>query len=71
MAGKLKSTTSLLALFIAVGPAMAQQVGTATAVNPSSEGTPPGGTTTTLAVGARVLHKEHIHTSPTGSVRTS
>src|ERR1700730_5705024 len=69
MAGKLKSTTSVLALFIAVGPAMAQQVGTATAVNPNSESTPPGGSTTKLTVGARVVHKEHIHTSPTGSVQ--
>ena len=48
---------------------MAQQIGTATAVNPSTEGTPPGGSTTTLTVGARVLHKERIHTSPTGSVQ--
>lgn len=69
MPGKLKSTTSLLALFVALGPAAAQQVGTATAVNPASESTPPGGSTTTLNVGARVLHKERIHTSPTGSVQ--
>jgi hypothetical protein len=48
---------------------MAQQIGTATAVNPGSEATPPGGPTTTLTVGARVLHKERIHTSPTGSVQ--
>jgi hypothetical protein len=69
MAGKLKSTTSVLALFIAVGPAMAQQVGTATAVNPKTESAPPGGSTTTLTVGARVVHKERIHTSPSGSVQ--
>jgi hypothetical protein len=37
--------------------------------HPSAEGTPPGGSTTTLTVGARVLHKERIHTSPTGSVQ--
>jgi hypothetical protein len=66
----------ILALAIAVvalppglTSAVAQQVGTATAVNPSSEGTAPGGSTTTLTVGARVLHKERIHTSPTGSVQ--
>jgi hypothetical protein len=47
----------------------AQQIGTTTAVNPSSEATPPGGSITTLTVGARVLHKERIHTSPTGSVQ--
>jgi hypothetical protein len=58
-----------LALMPGLVPAVAQQVGTATAVNPSSEGTPPGGSTTTLTVGARVLHKERIHTSPTGSVQ--
>jgi FecR protein len=69
MAGKLKSTTSLFALFVALGPAAAQQIGTATAVNPTTESTPPGGSTTTLNVGARVLHKERIHTSPTGSVQ--
>ena len=69
------ATLAIAVAAIVVAPgmikqAMAQQVvGTATAVNPSSEGTPPGGTTTTLAVGARVLHKEHIHTSPTGSVQ--
>ena len=63
---------SAFAIAIAVGslaPAAAQQVGTATAVNPSSEGTPPGGSTTTLTIGARVLHKERIHTSPTGSLQ--
>jgi hypothetical protein len=74
MAAKFHSAA--LALVIAataatpiVRPALAQQVGTATAVNPTSEGTPPGGTTTTLTIGARVLHKEHIHTSPTGSLQ--
>jgi hypothetical protein len=79
MTGKIQSMTIrsvILALAITtvasmsgVAPVLAQQIGTATAVNPSSEGTPPGGSTTTLTVGARVLHKEHIHTSPTGSVQ--
>jgi FecR-like protein len=79
MTGKIQSVaiqSVIVALAIAavvaiagVAPSLAQQVGTATAVNPSSEGTPPGGSTTTLTVGARVLHKEHIHTSPTGSVQ--
>jgi FecR protein len=61
-----------LALTIAVvpvAPALTQQIGTATAVNPSTEGTPSGGSTTTLTIGARVLHKERIHTSSTGSVQ--
>jgi hypothetical protein len=48
---------------------LAQQVGTATAVNPTSESTPPGGSAVTLTVGARVVHKERIHTTPTGSVQ--
>ncbi len=50
-------------------PAGAQQVGTATAVNPLSESTPPGATTVALNVGARIVHKERIHTTPTGSVQ--
>lgn len=50
-------------------PAAAQEVGTATAVNPTSESTPPGGSTQTLTLGAHIIHKEHIHTSPSGSVQ--
>lgn len=70
MTGKYRSVAlAFAAVLIGAAPAMAQQVGTATAVNPSSEGTRPGGSTTTLTVGARVLHKERIHTSPTGSVQ--
>jgi hypothetical protein len=69
MTAKLHSVVLALAIAVAASPAVAQQVGTATAVNPSSEGTPPGGSTTTLAVGAHVLHKERIHTSPSGSVQ--
>ena len=75
MVGKIHSVALALAIaLVAAAPAMvrqamAQQIGTATAVNPSTEGTPPGGSTTTLTVGARVLHKERIHTSPTGSVQ--
>ena len=50
-------------------PVSAQQVGTATAVNPTTESTPPGSGTTTLTVGAHVVHKERIHTTPSGSVQ--
>jgi hypothetical protein len=57
------------AALIAAGPARAQQVGTATAVNPMTEGTPLAGTMSPLAVGARVMHKERIHTSASGSVQ--
>src|SRR6202044_2107077 len=56
------------ALFAAAS-ASAQQVGTATAVNPLSESTPPGGTATPLIVGAHVVHNERIHTSPGGTVQ--
>ena len=50
-------------------PAVAQQVGTATAVNPLSESTPPGAATVPLTVGARIIHKERIHTTPSGTVQ--
>jgi FecR protein len=63
-------------LFLAVpivilisAPAMAQEVGTTTAVNPLSESTPPGGTAAPLIVGAHVVHNERIHTSPVGTVQ--
>jgi hypothetical protein len=51
------------------GTALAQQVGTATAVNPETRTTPPGGGTVVLKVGAHVMHKERIKTTPTGSVQ--
>jgi len=51
------------------GLARAQQVGTATAVNPTSESTKPGATTVSLTVGANIVHKERIHTTPSGSVQ--
>ena len=70
MAGKYISVALALAvILIGAATAIAQQVGTATAVNPNSESTPPGGSTIKLTVGARVVHKERIHTSPTGSVQ--
>jgi FecR protein len=50
-------------------PASAQQVGTATAVNPTSESTKPGATTVNLTVGANIVHKERIHTTPSGTVQ--
>lgn len=50
-------------------PAAAQQVGTATAVNPLSEGTPPQGTTAPLVVGAHIVHNEKIHTTPEGTLQ--
>jgi hypothetical protein len=62
-------TALLLAALAWSIPAAAQQVGTATAVNPLSERTPPGATTKTLTVGARIVHKERIHTTPSGTVQ--
>jgi hypothetical protein len=52
-----------------VSSASAQQVGTATAVNPLSESTPPGGTTGPLVVGAHIVHKERVHTTPAGTAQ--
>src|SRR5690348_1279011 len=68
---KLQNTIILLLGWLAFTPAtaMAQQVGTATAVNPETRSTPPGGSTVVLRVGAHVVHKEHIKTTPTGSVQ--
>jgi FecR protein len=65
-----QSVAVLLAAAIVIAqPAAAQEVGVATAVNPTTESTPPGGSTQTLTIGARIIHKEHIHTSPSGSVQ--
>ena len=50
-------------------PALAQQVGTATAVNPLSQSTQPGAQVVTLQVGAHIVHKERIKTTPTGTVQ--
>jgi len=64
-----KITVLIAGAILAAIPAVAQQVGTATAVNPLSESTPPGATTVALTVGARIVHKERIHTTPSGSVQ--
>src|SRR5580700_10008442 len=68
---ELEKTIALLLAGTALitSPVFAQEVGTATAVNPESQSTPPGGSTTTLKVGARVVHKERIKTTPKGSVQ--
>jgi hypothetical protein len=50
-------------------PAAAQNVGTATAVNPDTHATPPGASVIALTVGARIVHKERIQTTPTGTVQ--
>jgi hypothetical protein len=62
-------TVALTIALLAAAPAAAQQVGTATAVNPLSESTPPGGATAPLVVGAHIVHKERVHTTPAGTVQ--
>ena len=60
---------ALASALSAAAPASAQQVGTATAVNPLSESTPPGGATAPLVVGAHIVHKERVHTTPAGTAQ--
>jgi hypothetical protein len=60
---------ALAAVALTTLPAVAQEVGTATAVNPLTESIQPGATTTTLNVGSHIVHNERIHTTPTGSVQ--
>jgi FecR protein len=60
---------ALTSVLLAAASASAQQVGTATAVNPLSESTPPGGTTGPLVVGAHIVHKERVHTTPAGTAQ--
>jgi hypothetical protein len=50
-------------------PVVAQEVGTAAAVNPLSQGTPPGAGTRVLRIGAPVAYKERIQTNANGSVQ--
>jgi hypothetical protein len=58
---KLQKTIVLLLAGTAMttATALAQQVGTATAVNPETRTTPPGGATVVLKVGAR--HAQGTH----------
>lgn len=63
---QLLASAASLALIAATGPAFAQQaVGTAAAVNPRS--TASGNRT--LELGARIIHRERIETSTSGSVQ--
>jgi FecR protein len=65
-----KSLSLTLGIVVAmISPAVGQQVGTATAVNQSTEATLPGGSPSPLSVGAHVVDKEKIHTSPSGSAQ--
>lgn len=60
---------ALTGAVLAALPASAQEVGTATAVNPLSQSTAPGGETGPLRVGARIVHKERIQTSAQGTTQ--
>jgi len=67
---KTRTTIPLLLAGTALAsvPTIAQEVGTATAVNPLSEHS-AGDKTVALTVGARIVHKERIHTTPSGTVQ--
>ncbi len=61
----LLAASTVLASFSAA----AQEVGAAAAVNPQSQGTPPGGATRVLQIGAQVVHNEQIQTTASGTVQ--
>src|SRR5258708_6849472 len=67
---RLVAAAAFAAISLAAGPqaALAQQIGTAGAVNPASKGS-IGGATRTIELGAAVIHKERIETSDKGSVQ--
>jgi len=59
----------LAAAALRIVPAAAQEVGTATAVNPLSQGSTPERSLVALSVGARIVHKERIQTTSAGTVQ--
>jgi hypothetical protein len=66
---------SLLAVLLTtvapVSRAIAQAVGSVSAVNPSTTGQPPAASPRALNIGANVVHKERIRTTSEGSVQIS
>lgn len=62
---------SLVGLLVSssLAPALAQKVGTAAAVKPSSSGTPPGGAMRTLEIGTDIVSRERIRTTGAGSLQ--
>lgn len=60
---------ALLATTALATPAFADSVGTAGAANKTSSGTPPGGSSRVIEIGAQVVRNEKIETSPSGSVQ--
>jgi len=69
MKHRTRLAVAAISAVMGIVPAAAQQVGTATAVNPLSESTPPGGAAAPLIVGAHIVHNERIHTTPNGTVQ--
>lgn len=65
--------TSIVAALLGVAlgstPSFSQAVGTTGAVNPASTGTPPGGSSRTLEIGADVVYQERIRTTASGSLQ--
>jgi hypothetical protein len=53
---------------VCTGPALAQQVGTAAAVNPAAQARGPGGART-IVIGNAIAHRERIQTTSAGSVQ--
>lgn len=51
--------------------ANAQSAGSVSAVNPNATGTPPGGSSRSLAIGNAVVRSERLQTSPTGTLHVS
>lgn len=70
-AGKCSRGIALVLAIATLGaaPALAQRVGTASAVNPASTGKPPGGAVRTLTLGSEVVRNERIQTDAAGSVQ--
>lgn len=65
----IRATLLAATCLAAASPALAQEIGTAGAVNPASTGTPPTRPTRVLELGARVVHKERINTAAGGNVQ--
>lgn len=65
---RFRSTIFSPLVLIAVlhGPALAQPVGVSAAVNPSTQGTPPGQAVRTITLGQQILHNELIETDEAG-----
>ena len=71
---KLRQVSAMFVALLSAGAllptcAWSEDVGAAAAVKPSSTGTPPGGNSRTLDIGARIASQERIHTDGTGSLQ--